>query len=158
MSNKTKSKTDAALESAPNQDAAGVPIPVDTAGLALRDGAEVKPPLGAAPVLDPDTPAPSSPDPGPPAAKGDVETTAGEMPAPAAADHPVAQPFAVDVSAADPVPAGREWRVVISARRDGFRRAGIAHPAQPTSYPVDRFSSAELEALLAEPMLQVSLV
>jgi hypothetical protein len=140
MSSKTKSKTNAAPESAPNQDATGVPIPVDAAGLA------------------PDPTAPSSPDPGTPAAEGDAETAAGEMPTPAAADHPVAQPFAVDVSAADPVPAGREWRVVISARRDGFRRAGMAHPARPTSYPVDRFSSAELEALLAEPMLQVSLV
>ena len=31
--------------------------------------------------------------------------------------------------------------VRIIAKRDGFRRCGIAHPAQPVEYPVERFSA-----------------
>ncbi len=46
-------------------------------------------------------------------------------------------------------------RVRIVARRDGFRRCGIAHPAQPVEHPAGRFSAAELARLLAEPMLEV---
>lgn len=45
--------------------------------------------------------------------------------------------------------------VRIAAKRHGFRRCGIAHPAQPVEYPVERFSSAELKRLKAEPMLEV---
>lgn len=43
----------------------------------------------------------------------------------------------------------------ITSRRAGFRRAGIAHPAEPTDHPVERFTVAQLEALQAEPMLTV---
>jgi hypothetical protein len=46
----------------------------------------------------------------------------------------------------------------ITARRDGFRRAGIAHSARPVEYPLSRFSDAELAALEAEPMLVVERV
>lgn len=43
----------------------------------------------------------------------------------------------------------------VTAKREGFRRAGIAHPATPTTYPADRFSDKERSALEAEPMLVV---
>lgn len=48
--------------------------------------------------------------------------------------------------------------VRIVARRDGFRRCGIAHPAQPVEHPAGRFSAAELARLQAEPMLEVELL
>lgn len=48
--------------------------------------------------------------------------------------------------------------VRIAARRDGFRRAGMAHSKAPTDHPAARFSPEQLEALLSEPMLTVELV
>lgn len=45
--------------------------------------------------------------------------------------------------------------LLITARRDGFRRLGIAHPATPTYHPRSRFSEAQVTALKAEPMLVV---
>jgi hypothetical protein len=43
----------------------------------------------------------------------------------------------------------------ITAKRDGFRRCGIAHPEKATLYPNDKFNKTELEALKNEPMLVV---
>ncbi|WP_064116765.1 HI1506-related protein [Pseudomonas fluorescens] len=43
--------------------------------------------------------------------------------------------------------------IVISAKRDGFRRCGIAHPSTPTSYPDDFFTEEQLDALDKEPQL-----
>lgn len=43
----------------------------------------------------------------------------------------------------------------IRSKQEGFRRCGVAHPAEWTEYPDDRFSAEELEVLMAEPMLQV---
>jgi hypothetical protein len=40
----------------------------------------------------------------------------------------------------------------------GFRRAGIAHPAEPTTYPVAKFSEAQLEQLKNEPRLAIEFV
>lgn len=48
--------------------------------------------------------------------------------------------------------------VRITAKRDGFRRCGIAHPAQPVEHPAERFSAAELARLQGEPMLLVELL
>lgn len=48
--------------------------------------------------------------------------------------------------------------VRIAAKRDGFRRCGMAHPKAPADHPADRFPPDQLEALLAEPMLTVDLV
>lgn len=45
--------------------------------------------------------------------------------------------------------------IVITARRDGFRRCDRAHPARPTTYPDDFFTPEELAVLKAEPMLDV---
>ena len=43
----------------------------------------------------------------------------------------------------------------IIAKRDGFRRCGVAHPAQPTDHPNDSFTGEQIEILKAEPMLTV---
>jgi hypothetical protein len=43
----------------------------------------------------------------------------------------------------------------ITARRDGFRRAGLSHPASPVEHRVGIFTDEQIEALLAEPMLIV---
>ena len=45
--------------------------------------------------------------------------------------------------------------IVITAKKDGFRRAGIAHPARPTEHADDSFTPAQMELLQAEPMLLV---
>ena len=46
--------------------------------------------------------------------------------------------------------------VVIQSRRDGFRRCGVAHPADATTHPAGTFSVEELAILCDEPMLMVS--
>jgi len=43
----------------------------------------------------------------------------------------------------------------ITAKMDGFRRAGLTHPARAVEYPAEKFSAGELEALRTEPMLVV---
>lgn len=43
----------------------------------------------------------------------------------------------------------------ITAKREGFRRAGIAHPATPTEYPDSTFKPEQLALLKIEPMLVV---
>ena len=48
--------------------------------------------------------------------------------------------------------------VRIAAKRDGFRRAGVAHAREAVDYPARRWMPEELEALLAEPNLRVELV
>ena len=45
--------------------------------------------------------------------------------------------------------------IIITSKRAGFRRAGIAHPAEPTEHPDERFDADQLAALEAEPMLIV---
>lgn len=49
----------------------------------------------------------------------------------------------------------RVTRIRITSRRPGFRRAGLAHPAGPVEYPIDRFTPEQLEQLRAEPTLIV---
>ncbi len=46
----------------------------------------------------------------------------------------------------------------ITSAKEGFRRAGVAHPRTPTEYPDDKFSAEELKVLQAEPMLVVETV
>lgn len=47
----------------------------------------------------------------------------------------------------------------IVSRRDGFRRAGIAHTKEAVDHPLDAFTAPEpLEQLFAEPNLVVQLV
>ena len=46
----------------------------------------------------------------------------------------------------------------IKSKRAGFRRCGVAHPADWTEYPDDRFGKEEMKVLQAEPMLSVETV
>ena len=43
----------------------------------------------------------------------------------------------------------------ITSKKEGFRRCGFAHRAEPTMYPDDRFGKKELAILQAEPMLVI---
>jgi hypothetical protein len=45
--------------------------------------------------------------------------------------------------------------VRITSKIDGFRRAGRAHSATPTTVPASDFTDTELDALRGEPMLTV---
>ena len=45
--------------------------------------------------------------------------------------------------------------VRVASRRDGFRRAGMAHPLGPVEHPAGTFSPEQLEALMRDPMLIV---
>lgn len=46
----------------------------------------------------------------------------------------------------------------ITSKAAGFRRAGIAHPAEPTDYANDTITEQQLALLKAEPMLVVELI
>lgn len=46
----------------------------------------------------------------------------------------------------------------ITSKKDGFRRAGVAHPDKPTTYPDDAFKPEQVKALKAEPMLVVDVL
>jgi len=46
--------------------------------------------------------------------------------------------------------------LVVQARRDGFRRAGRAWPAEPTVVEIDDFTEDQVGELLAEPQLVVT--
>ncbi|KLU15432.1 HI1506-related protein [Xenorhabdus griffiniae] len=48
--------------------------------------------------------------------------------------------------------------ILITAKVADFRRCGIAHSDNTTSYPDDRFTAAQLRELQADPMLVVSVV
>ena len=48
--------------------------------------------------------------------------------------------------------------IVITARKEGFRRCGVAHAARPVAWPDGRWSEEEMAALVAEPMLTVEMV
>lgn len=45
--------------------------------------------------------------------------------------------------------------IIITAKVDGFRRAGMAHPARATEHPDGTFTPKQLAQLRAEPMLVV---
>lgn len=44
----------------------------------------------------------------------------------------------------------------IAAKKDGFRRCGVAHAKEATDYPDGRWSTSDLEILRKEPMLVVT--
>ena len=48
--------------------------------------------------------------------------------------------------------------IVITSKREGFCRCGVAHAARPVEWPDERWTIDELDALLAEPMLTVEVV
>lgn len=45
--------------------------------------------------------------------------------------------------------------IVITAKKDKFRRCGVAHSKEPTTWPDGKWSPKELQALKAEPLLVV---
>lgn len=64
------------------------------------------------------------------------------------------------------VSALREWAesnaelpksLVISSKREGFRRGGIAHPRAETAHEFDAFDFDDIERMLEEPVLTVRL-
>jgi hypothetical protein len=48
--------------------------------------------------------------------------------------------------------------IVITSKREGFRRCGVAHAARPVEWPDSRWTGDELAVLIAEPMLTVEQV
>ncbi|GGB55087.1 hypothetical protein GCM10011316_28970 [Roseibium aquae] len=58
--------------------------------------------------------------------------------------------------AADTEPDAAKPVLRITAKpRDGFRRCGVHHPAEPVEHGAGRFSDAEIAVLKAEPNLVV---
>ena len=47
--------------------------------------------------------------------------------------------------------------LIISSKREGFRRAGIAHTRAEVSHEIGAFTLDQIEQLLAEPVLKVRL-
>ena len=45
--------------------------------------------------------------------------------------------------------------IVVTAKRDGFRRCGVSFSKEPTEIPNNKLKKEELEILKAEPMLTV---
>lgn len=56
------------------------------------------------------------------------------------------------------MPKNNASHIRITAAVNGFRRAGIAHSTEPTTYAVDDFSEEQLEQLHKEPRLVVEFV
>jgi len=48
--------------------------------------------------------------------------------------------------------------IKIRSKQAGFRRCGVAHPAEWVEHPDGRFSPEEVDRLRAEPMLQVQVI
>lgn len=48
--------------------------------------------------------------------------------------------------------------VRIKSKKEGFRRAGIAHSTKPTDHPFERFCARQLKALADDPMLDVEII
>lgn len=48
--------------------------------------------------------------------------------------------------------------IIITAKKDGFRRCGLVHSAKPVEHQDDVFTPEQLAELQAEPMLVVELV
>lgn len=46
--------------------------------------------------------------------------------------------------------------ITITAKRDGFRRCGVAHGAEPTGHAVDAFTPAQWVWIAGDPMLVVN--
>ena len=46
----------------------------------------------------------------------------------------------------------------ITAKKEGFRRAGMAHSKESTDHPEDAFTEEQLKALEAEPNLTVQII
>lgn len=58
-------------------------------------------------------------------------------------------------AAAAPAVNAAVTHLVVHAKRDGFRRAGRAWPAEQTVVPIEEFTDEQVRELLAEPQLVV---
>ncbi len=47
--------------------------------------------------------------------------------------------------------------LIITSKKPGFRRCGVAHPAEPTEHPERTFTAQQIEILKKEPMLTVTM-
>lgn len=47
--------------------------------------------------------------------------------------------------------------IIITAKKDGFRRCGVAHSSRPVEHQDDAFTPEQLVDLQADPMLVVEL-
>lgn len=45
--------------------------------------------------------------------------------------------------------------LIITSKKNGFRRCGVAHSEAPTEYPAETFTPEQIEILHNEPMLVV---
>ncbi len=45
--------------------------------------------------------------------------------------------------------------LIITSKKEGFRRCGVAHPAKQTEHPDGAFTQEQIKALREEPMLMV---
>jgi hypothetical protein len=70
--------------------------------------------------------------------------------------HPRVAAFLWDWREANPDAEAEAF--VVTSRTEGFRRAGIVHSRTPVHWPIGTLSAAQLDALLAEPMLTVEIV
>lgn len=57
--------------------------------------------------------------------------------------------------AASPAVDAAVTHLFVQAKRDGFRRAGRAWPAEQTVVPIDEFTEDQVRELLSEPQLVV---
>lgn len=48
--------------------------------------------------------------------------------------------------------------IEITSKREGFRRAGVAHSVAPKQYPDDAFTEDQMQQLLGESMLTVTVL
>ena len=58
----------------------------------------------------------------------------------------------------EPMPPIGVTAIVVTSQREGFRRAGRAWSTQPVTVSINEFSEAQIEALVAEPMLAVAFI
>lgn len=113
----------------------------------------------AAPPNQDGAAAPSAPNTSAPEKTGnraDVSAPEAGQPAPGATTDPASN---VDTATGDTQspPAGGITAValLVTAKRDGFRRCGRAWSKEQTRVDINKLSAAEVGALLAEPMLDV---
>lgn len=89
--------------------------------------------------------------------RAEVSVTGEGQPSPQASAAPVTE--ADNTKGGDKTsPNAGEIKAIallVTARRDGFRRCNRAWSKEQTRVPIDELTADEVEALLAEPMLDV---
>lgn len=88
--------------------------------------------------------------------QADVSVAVEEQSSAAASTEPVtqAEPI-VETPAASPEGDPVVTALLVTARHDGFRRAGRSWSRQPTRVEIEELSEAEIAVLYAEPLLDV---